>query len=106
MGRDGLKNLSRWVSVKLEGKSGGDELIAALADQVKVHIGPASGGAKEVWFNILFESDPPCPPSNSSFEIYLNGNLVRSGNPCLRSPGKKEQNPTRSPRNYSPESQN
>jgi complex iron-sulfur molybdoenzyme family reductase subunit gamma len=30
MGRDGLKNLSQWVSVKLEGNEGGDALIAAL----------------------------------------------------------------------------
>ncbi len=30
MGRDGLKNLSQWVSVKLEGNEGGDTLIAAL----------------------------------------------------------------------------
>ena len=33
MGRDGLKNLSQWVSVKLEGRDGGDELIAALAEK-------------------------------------------------------------------------
>lgn len=30
MGRDGLKNLSQWLSVKLEGKSGGEALVAAL----------------------------------------------------------------------------
>ena len=30
MGRDGLKLLSSWVSVKLEGQKGGEELIAAL----------------------------------------------------------------------------
>lgn len=30
MGRDGLKNLSQWLSVKLEGKNGGDALVAAL----------------------------------------------------------------------------
>ncbi len=35
LGRDGLKNLSQWVSVKLEGKSGGDELVAALGEQTK-----------------------------------------------------------------------
>lgn len=30
MGRDGLKHLSSWISVKLEGVEGGDALIAAL----------------------------------------------------------------------------
>lgn len=30
MGRDGLKNLSQWLSVELEGKNGGETLVAAL----------------------------------------------------------------------------
>ena len=30
MGRDGIKNLSQWLSVKLEGKEGGDDLITEL----------------------------------------------------------------------------
>jgi DMSO reductase family type II enzyme heme b subunit len=34
MGRDGLKNLSQWVPVKLEGNEGGDALIAALDEKV------------------------------------------------------------------------
>jgi DMSO reductase family type II enzyme heme b subunit len=46
MGRDGLKNLSQWVSVKLEGNEGGDELIAALdASAVK---GDAVAGKQAV----------------------------------------------------------
>ena len=34
LGRDGIKNLSAWLSVKLEGNSGGDKLIAALSNEV------------------------------------------------------------------------
>jgi len=48
MGRDGLKNLSQWLSVKLEGRSGGDELIAALAAQVP---GDAAAGKEAVAMN-------------------------------------------------------
>jgi complex iron-sulfur molybdoenzyme family reductase subunit gamma len=46
LGRDGLKNLSQWVSVKLEGNEGGDALIAALdASAVK---GDAAAGKQAV----------------------------------------------------------
>jgi len=46
MGRDGIKHLSQWLSVKLEGKEGGSELIAELDDSsVK---GDASEGKKVV----------------------------------------------------------
>lgn len=48
MGRDGLKNLSRWVSVKLEGKSGGDDLIAALGEKVS---GDVAAGKEAVATN-------------------------------------------------------
>ncbi len=41
MGRDGLKHLSGWISVKLEDKEGGDALIAALDDKL---IGDAKAG--------------------------------------------------------------
>ncbi len=33
LGRDGIKNISQWISVKLDGKSGGDALIATLSER-------------------------------------------------------------------------
>lgn len=48
MGRDGLKNLSQWISVKLEGKSGGDDLIAALGEKVS---GDVAAGKEAVATN-------------------------------------------------------
>ena len=52
MGRGGLKNLSQWISVKLEGRSGGDELIAALSAQVA---GDAALGKKAAAVNGCIE---------------------------------------------------
>jgi len=46
MGRDGLKNLSQWVSVKLEGNEGGDALIAAL--DASAVTGDAAAGKQAV----------------------------------------------------------
>jgi len=48
MGRDGLKLLSSWVSVKLEGVKGGDELIAALD---KTPVGDAAAGKEAIAAN-------------------------------------------------------
>lgn len=48
MGRDGLKNLTSWVSVKLEGEEGGDELIAVTGEQVA---GDAAAGKEAVAMN-------------------------------------------------------
>ncbi len=48
MGRDGLKHLSAWVSVKLQGKSGGDDLIAALDGSL---VGDAKAGKAAVAAN-------------------------------------------------------
>jgi complex iron-sulfur molybdoenzyme family reductase subunit gamma len=38
LGRDGLKNLSSWISVKLEGQKGGDSLVAALSSSSEGNI--------------------------------------------------------------------
>jgi len=48
MGRDGLKLLSSWVSVELEGNSGGDELVAALSTDL---VGDAASGKEAVAIN-------------------------------------------------------
>ncbi len=48
MGRDGLKHLSAWVSVKLQGNQGGDELIAALDSTL---VGDAKAGKAAVAAN-------------------------------------------------------
>ena len=48
MGRDGLKLLSSWVSVKLDGVAGGDELIAALDKTPK---GDAAAGKEAIAAN-------------------------------------------------------
>ena len=48
MGRDGLKHLSSWVSVKLEGAEGGEALIAALDQTPK---GDAAAGKEAVAAN-------------------------------------------------------
>ncbi len=48
MSRDGLKHLSSWVSVKLDGVAGGDELIAAL-DHAPV--GDAAAGKEAAMMN-------------------------------------------------------
>ncbi len=48
MGRDGLKHLSSWISVKLQGKQGGDALIAALEGKL---IGDAKAGKEAAMTN-------------------------------------------------------
>jgi complex iron-sulfur molybdoenzyme family reductase subunit gamma len=48
MGRDGLKHLSTWVSVKLEGNAGGEELIAALDN---TPAGDAAAGKEAAMMN-------------------------------------------------------
>jgi complex iron-sulfur molybdoenzyme family reductase subunit gamma len=48
LGRDGIKNISQWVSVKLDGKSGGDALIASLGEQAA---GDATAGKEAVAMN-------------------------------------------------------
>jgi complex iron-sulfur molybdoenzyme family reductase subunit gamma len=48
MGRDGLKHLSSWVSVKLEGVEGGEKLIEALDNTPK---GDVAAGKEAVAMN-------------------------------------------------------
>ena len=48
MGRDGLKNLSQWLSVKLEGNTGGENIITALAEKSP---GDAAAGKEAVATN-------------------------------------------------------
>lgn len=48
LGRDGLKYLSSWVSVRIEGLDGGEELIDALGEQVE---GDADKGKEAVAMN-------------------------------------------------------
>lgn len=48
MGRDGLKSLSQWVSVKLDGNTGGDALITALGEKVE---GDVAAGKEAVATN-------------------------------------------------------
>jgi complex iron-sulfur molybdoenzyme family reductase subunit gamma len=48
LGRDGMKNISQWVSVKLEGKTGGDAVATALAEQAP---GDAAAGKQAAMDN-------------------------------------------------------
>ncbi|MEA3372517.1 MAG: ethylbenzene dehydrogenase-related protein [Campylobacterota bacterium] len=48
LGRDGIKNISQWVSVKLDGKPGGEALITALAEKAS---GDAAKGKEAVAVN-------------------------------------------------------
>ena len=48
MGRNGLKYLTQWTAVKLEGKQGGDDLLAALSDNAK---GDTAKGKEAVMSN-------------------------------------------------------